>query len=109
VQAEEYPLSSALESVTNPEVSVNDSEQIAAALNTLEGGMYRRIRPADYINHLQEHQFPDRVAEARTTTLKITFWVEQKVLHCNDIQERGKMFKFFLKIAEVRFCDCLEA
>jgi hypothetical protein len=31
------------------------------------------------------------------------------VLHRNDIQERGKMFKFFLKIAEVRFCDCLEA
>jgi hypothetical protein len=88
---------------------VNDSEQIAAALNALEGGMYRRIRPADYINHLQERQFPDRVAEACTTTLKITFWVKQNVLHPDDVRERGKMFKFSLKIAEVRFCNSLGA
>jgi hypothetical protein len=107
MSTEEYRLPSILKSVTNSEVSVNDSEQIAAALNAFEGGMYRRIRPADYINH--ERQLPNRVAEACMTTLKITFWVKQNVRHSDDIRRRGKMFKFSLKIAEVRFCNRLEA
>jgi RasGEF domain len=80
-----------------------NSEQIAAALMVLEGDMYSRIRAADCINHLQERQCPNRVAEVHAMTLKITFWVKQKVLHSDRIEERGEMLKFFLKIAEVRF------
>jgi hypothetical protein len=107
-ETEEYPLPSASESVTHSGVLVNNSEQIAAALTALEGGMYSRIRPADYINHLQERQCPNRVADASMTTLKITFWVKQRLLHSNDIKPRGNMFKLSLKIAQVKFCNYLK-
>jgi RasGEF domain len=88
---------------------VNNPDDVAAALTALEGDMYSRIRPADYINHLQGHQGPNRVTEAQTATLKITFWVKQRVLHSDDIKRRGRMLKFYLRIAKVGFSDCLEA
>jgi hypothetical protein len=109
MQTEEYPLPSALESVTNSKVSIKSPEQFAAAFTALEGCMYSRIRSADYINYLQERQCPNRVAEARMTTLKITFWVKQKVLGSDDIKQRGRTFKFSLMIANVGFGVRLEA
>ena len=103
MQTDECPLLSASESPTTVTALLhNTSEQMAAALTALEGVMYSRIRPADYISHLRELQGSDRVADASLTNHKITFWVMQKVLRSDLIERRGKAFKFFLKTAEVR-------
>jgi len=101
-QPDEYPLPSVSEVNTNVNALLdNTPKQMAVALTALEGVMYRRIRPADYLNHFYEFQGPSCVSAARDTSRKITFWVKQKVLRSDNIKRRGKAFKFFLQTAEV--------
>jgi hypothetical protein len=104
-QKEDYPLPSTSESVTTLRALLdNTSQQIAAALTFLEGLMFSRLRPADYINCVREHQGDNRVADATMTTHKITYWVKQRVLRSDQIKRRGKAFKFFIQTAEVGLC-----
>jgi hypothetical protein len=106
LQKEDYPLPSTVTTVTA--LLDNTSEQIAAALTFLEGIMFSRLRPADYINCVREHQGDNRVADAIMTAHKITYWVKQRVLRSDQIKRRGKAFKFFIKTAEVGLCHFLE-
>ena len=79
----------------------NTADELAEALTILEGVMFSRIRPADYIGYLKQVQAPNRVTDAILTTRKITLWVKQRVLRSDQIKTRGKAFKFLLKTAEV--------
>jgi hypothetical protein len=101
-QRDEYPLPSIPETVqTVTALLQNTPRQLAIALTAYEGLMFTRIRPADYIDDLQQYQGPNRVADARLTTLKITRWVQQRMLRADQVQRRGQAYKFFLKTAEV--------
>jgi hypothetical protein len=81
----------------------NTPDELAEALTILEGVMFSRVRPADYISHLKQFQTPNRVADAILTTRKIAFWVKQRVLRSDQIKTRGRAFKFLLRTAEVRW------
>ena len=74
---------------------------IAATLTAIEGLMYRCICPPDYIYHLRRFPASKRVAEARRTSRRITYWVMREVLKPNTVQGRGKILKLFLAAANV--------
>jgi hypothetical protein len=74
---------------------------IAATLTAIEGLMYRCICPPDYIYHLRRFPASKRVAEARRTARRITYWVMREVLKPNTVQGRGKILKLFLAAANV--------
>ena len=76
--------------------------QIADALTVLEGRNYSRIRPADYLFDLLPGQRSDRVECSRTTTQKVTFWVQHSLLcPCTQITHKVELLKFFICIAMV--------
>jgi hypothetical protein len=101
MQTGDYHLPFRRESLVQIKLLDNTPGKLAAALTAYERVMFSCIRPADYIDYVQAHQGPSRVADARLLTDKIIFWVKQKMLRSPHVKQRAEVYKFFLKTAEV--------
>jgi len=73
---------------------------LAIALLMLEGDMYTRILPADYISYFQQQPGENTVRDVLETKYKITCWVQQVILSYDKLGERSELLKFFVSTAE---------
>ena len=82
-------------------------DYIAIALTVLEGRLYGRIYPSDYIFDLGR-DCSEHVDSAWTTNDQIFYWVQQEILSYDRIECRGMVVKFFIHIAWVSIIVLLQ-
>ena len=89
-------------SISAKKVQPTKARDLAIALLILERDMYARILPADYISYLrsQPPSEENNINYLFQINGQITHWTKQVVLH-DKLEERIKLFKFFVDTAKV--------
>ena len=75
--------------------------QIATTLTAIEDMIHNSIGSADYILHLRNSDYHDRIAKAILTEKRMCLWAKQEILARHKVEERGKVLNTFLNTADV--------
>ena len=74
---------------------------IAGALTALEGGYFKRIRPADLLIYVNKFSLHNRVQEAKEIHDKIRHWVKKVILDHDSVESRSKEINVFASVVQV--------
>jgi hypothetical protein len=88
---------------TIPTVADMTPRDIAECLTWVEGDLYSQILPADYIVQALTPSVANKVEAASAMNNKIGYWVKRSILYSDQLESRGRLFKYFVEIAQVRY------
>jgi hypothetical protein len=60
-----------------------------------------RLRPADFLIHINEIALPNRVDKANEIHDKIEHWVRKAIVDSNEVKSRGEAVNLFAVTVEV--------
>jgi hypothetical protein len=75
---------------------------LAKALTALEGKIYNRLLPADYIVYFMRLSTEGNITDACNLYKTINNWVKKSILTPKDYEVRAEAFKFFVNTTIVR-------